>query len=114
MRIDKLHSLTLAAGCAALLPSLAAARTEAQTSKPQFADPIRIQAGDKDLGAGRLYPSPTMHDVDGDGVRDLVIGDLFGKVTWARGIKGTGASVSFEAEKPLNAANGKPLKFHNW
>ncbi len=110
MRIDKLHTLTLAAGCAALLPAFATAQSG---DKPMFAEPVRIQAGGKGLGDGRMYPSPMMHDVDRDGVLDIVIGDLFGRVTWARGTKTTGR-FSFEGEKPLNAANGKPLKFHNW
>ncbi|MHC4933242.1 MAG: hypothetical protein ACYTGV_13745 [Planctomycetota bacterium] len=75
----------------------------------QFAAPKRIQAGEAFLGEGRLYPSPVLHDVDGDGKSDIVVGDLFGKVTVA-----LRASGAFAAETPLLDRDGKPLKFHNW
>ena len=50
--------------------------------------------------------------MDGDGLEDLVIGDLFGKVTWARQLGGD--AVRFGPEQPMLAANEKPLKFDNW
>ena len=66
-------------------------------------------AGSEGMGLKRLYPSPVFHDVDGDGRDEIVIGDLPGKLTYC---KRTGNSWS--EEKPLKAANGKQLKFHNW
>ena len=78
-----------------------------------FADPVRMQAGDKMMGEARLYPSPVLHDVDGDGLQDMVIGDLFGKITVAPRLSGDGAP-RFGPEAPLQAADGKELKFHNW
>lgn len=56
-----------------------------------------------------MYPSPAVFDVDGDGVLDVVIGDLAGRVTWARR-----AGAGLEAEQALKSADGKNLKFHNW
>ena len=79
---------------------------------PKFGEPKMLKAGDKNLGEGRLYPSPVFHDVDGDGLEDLVIGDLIGKVTWARQIGGD--ELKFGPEQPMLAANKKPLKFDNW
>ena len=83
-----------------------------QNGAPKFGEPKMLKAGDKNLGEGRLYPSPAFHDVDGDGLEDLVIGDLFGKVTWARQLGGD--AVRFGPEQPMLAANEKPLKFDNW
>ena len=74
-----------------------------------FAPPVRITAGDALAGAGRYYPSPVVHDVDGDGRPDLVIGDLMGKVTVA-----LRAENGLAAEQPVLDRDGAPLKFHNW
>ena len=69
--------------------------------------------GDAFLGQGRLYPSPVLHDIDGDKRLDIVVGDLFGKVTFApRSAEQT--PVAFGAEAPIQDRDGKPLKFHNW
>ena len=78
----------------------------------KFGSPKMLMAGDKNTGEGRLYPSPVFHDVDGDGLQDLVIGDLIGKVTWARQI--AGEEMQFGPEQPMLAADGKPLEFDNW
>ena len=48
-----------------------------------FKAPVRLKAGDKWLGENRLYPSPAVHDLDGDGLPDIVVGDLRGIVTVA-------------------------------
>lgn len=102
--------LVLLAGCALALP-LGAAAQDAQDAK--FAAPKRIHAGEKLAGEGRLYPSPALHDVNGDGKADLVLGDLTGRITYAPAVAGTGGA-SFGPEKKLNGADGKQLKFHNW
>ena len=95
-------SLTLAA--AALLSTGALAQAE-------FDAPERITAAGDNFSK-ILYPSPVLFDVDGDGARDLVIGDLRGflymcppdaandDLTWR-------AMANLESE-------GKPLKLHNW
>ena len=75
-----------------------------------FEAPVQLMAGDRPMGSGRLYPSPAMLDVDGDKRADLVIGDLFGKLTVSR----RGAGEAWGESKPLKGADGKQLKFHNW
>ncbi len=77
---------------------------------PRFAAPKRIKAGGAFLGAGRLYPSPVLHDVNGDGRADIVVGDLFGKVTVALAAE----KAAPGAESALKGGDGKPLKFSNW
>jgi len=79
----------------------------------EFAPPVRLKAGDAFLGKGRLYPSPVMHDVDGDGRADIVIGDLIGKVTYAPRTAAEGAPA-YAAETPLTSRKAEQLKFHNW
>ncbi|MHC4822103.1 MAG: hypothetical protein ACYTDX_10340 [Planctomycetota bacterium] len=81
---------------------------------PEFAPPVRLKAGEKWLGEKRLYPSPVIHDVNGDGTRDVIVGDLPGRITFASFVKGEGGAMTLAAEKPLMSADGKPLKFHNW
>ena len=90
-----------------------AAGAQAPASSVQFKAPVRIKAGADFLGQGRLYPSPAMHDVDGDQRPDIVIGDLFGKATFAARTKRSGAP-GYAAEADIKNDQGKLLKFHNW
>jgi hypothetical protein len=107
MKPIKTSLLALAAG--AVLAGSGALADEIPTA-PTFAPPQRLKVGDKFLGAGRYYPSPVLHDVDGDGAPEIVIGDLIGKVTVASGKAG----LSLAAETPMLKQDGKPLKFSNW
>jgi len=80
---------------------------------PTFAPPVRLMAGDEFLGGDRLFPSPVYHDVNGDGLLDIVVGDLWGRLTVALRRKGADPRA-YEAETELMAADGKRLDFHNW
>ena len=110
MNNKKQALLTLAMLGLASLPSQATTHDVDLTVK--FAEPTRIMAGDKYLGQRRAYPSPALHDVNGDGHMDLLIADLRGRVTVALG---TGSKpMSFGEEKPLLGSDKEPLDFNNW
>ena len=82
-------------------------------SDAKFAAPVRLKAGDKFLGGGRLFPSPVFRDMNNDGTADLVVGDLIGKITIA--LRAPGANpLAFAAETDMKAADGEPINFHNW
>jgi len=81
--------------------------------KPTFAPPVRLKAGDKFLGENRLFPSPVFHDMNGDGLLDIVTGDLFGRLTVALRLPGDGPP-RYGAETKVMAVDGKELDFHNW
>lgn len=92
-----------------LVPSLAA------QAAPRFAAPVRLEACPKKLGEGRLYPSPVLHDINGDDLLDVVVGDLRGRITFALREKTEGKGTPrFSAEQELMGADGKELDFHNW
>lgn len=100
-----LKQLGLVGTCA-----LACAALVAQT----FDAPVQVKAGDNFVGnqlnkTDRLYPSPALHDLDGDGNLEMVIGDLRGTLTVTSRTKD-----GWGEEKVLNGADGKPLKFSNW
>ncbi len=95
-------------GCTAL----AAPTALAQTTDIRFAAPTRIESGEKFLGEGRLYPSPVLVDINGDGHPDMVVGDLFGRVTVALG--DAQKPMTFGAEEKLKDGNGEALDFSNW
>jgi hypothetical protein len=107
--MNRTRKSLLALATAAALVGSGALADEIQTA-PTFAPPQRLKVGDKFLGAGRYYPSPVWHDVDGDGKPEIVVGDLIGKVTVASGKAG----LSLAAETPMLKQDGKPLKFSNW
>ena len=79
----------------------------------RFASPKRIKAGDSYLGAKRLYPSPAVYDVNRDGKLDVVIGDLWGKITIATQ-KAKNSALVLEREIKLPGVDGKQLDFGNW
>jgi phytoene dehydrogenase-like protein len=74
---------------------------------------VRLKAGESFLGVDRLYPSPVWHDVDGDGLADVVVGDLSGLLTVARRQRSAGPAA-FAAETKVLAENGEELDFANW
>ena len=88
----------------------AALTTHAFAQGVHFKDPVRLNAGDKMLGKGRMYPSPAAHDLNGDGRFDIVIGDLRGHLTFAL----QQPDGTFASEQKLKDANGKVLDFGNW
>lgn len=95
-------------------PERAASKVKSEAAVVSaFAAPVMLKAGDKNLGEGRLYPSPAMHDMNGDGLADIVVGDLFGRLTVAHRIKGEGP-VRYGEEVKLLDFEGKELKFNNW
>ena len=94
----------------AVLVSSFPVRAQQEDGVARFAAPRRIHTGEKLLGQGRYYPSPVLHDTDGDGTMDVVVADLMGRVTVARGLDGG----RFAGEQPLLGADHKPLDFHNW
>jgi hypothetical protein len=96
--------------CTILMGSATVAQ---ENARPRFAPPKRFKVGDVYLGENRTYPSPVLHDYDGDGRRDIVVGDLAGRLTVALGVSSDGAR-SLGPEKPVEDRNGKPLRFHNW
>ncbi len=112
MIVRKLHTLTLASIGVAVLSGVPATAQDEQGAA-RFAAPRRIKAGDEFLGEGRLYPSPAVHDVDGDGHADVLIGDLIGRVTYACRAEGK-TDLMLGAEKPLKDRSGEQLRFHNW
>ena len=98
----------------ALSGAAAASDETAKAAPAEFAPPVRIRAGDKWLGEKRLFPSPVLHDLDGDGVPEVVVADLPGRPTFARMVRGEGGAVTLSAESPLLGSDGKPLSFSNW
>lgn len=95
-------------------PALAGSGDEpAAPARDTFAAPVRLDAGDRPMGEGRLYPSPVLHDVDGDGLADVVVGDLWGKLTVARRLPGEGAP-RFGAETWMKDLEGEDIDFNNW
>ncbi len=99
-----MRSLLLVTG---LVPVLAA-----QAPPPSFAAPVRLQAGKKGLGENRMYPSPVLQDMNGDGLADIVVGDLRGRLTVA--LRERGEGFRFGAEADLLGRDGKALDFGNW
>lgn len=96
--------------------AVTAGATPGATAAPtasQFEPPVQLTSENRPLGAGRLFPSPVVHDLDGDGVPEIYLGDLPGNITVTRRAAVDG-SVAWEATKPLNGASGQQLKFQNW
>ena len=56
------------------------------------------------------YPSPVLHDLDGDGQSELIVGDLPGRMRYCE--KGE-TDLAWSKMKPMKA-DGEPLRLNNW
>ena len=76
-----------------------------------FAAPEVVTVGGKSL-KDKIYPTPVLQDLDGDGIRELVIGDLWGNLFFAKPMADAN-DVTWSALRKFQA-DGKPLKLNNW
>ena len=83
-----------------LLPALALALsgTAGAEEGDHFTSPFRLQAGgdfiDTDIG----HAAPFLHDIDGDGVRDLLVGQFGGGKMRIYRNAGTNGDPQYETE----------------
>jgi len=104
----KSHTTVVAAAALLTLPvfgqdrAAAAAATKARTDAV-FAPPVRLEADGKPIDIGKLsryaHAGPWVADIDGDGDRDLLVGDFPGYF-WLFDNTGTD-------KQPVYAAKGK-------
>lgn len=98
---------------AAMQSAPPAEKPVAAATESPFAPAIRLTDGGAPLGSDRSFPSPVLQDMNADGVPDLVIGDLWGKLTVSLQIREKGAN-RWTHDTPLLDADGAELDFHNW
>jgi hypothetical protein len=100
--------LTLATAFTAALPA------QAQSPKALFEPPVRLLSEGVPINQREklLFPSPVLLDLNGDGHKVLVIGDLWGKL---RVYQPTGKRGDLNWGKGTNLqAQGKDLVVPNW
>jgi len=99
----------------ALLAAALAAAGSASAQRlatPGFAEPVRVHLGQRYFGEGHRLPAPVVHDANGDGRADIVIGDLAGRLATAE--RQRGDELAFVGGRPISDTTGRPLRFHNW
>ncbi len=68
-----------------------------------FLDPVRLTAAGKPITTDIGHSAPYVHDIDGDGVRDLLVGQFGqGKLRIYRN-QGTNAKPDYEAHRWFKA-----------
>ncbi len=93
------------------LPLVASSSLVAQgdPAKPTFAPLVELKAGGESI-TEMMYPSPVLHDIDRDGIRELVIGDIFGHIR-----VGEPADTATTWSKLTKVhANDEILRLNNW
>jgi hypothetical protein len=80
----------------ALTPTLFADEVTGETTE-QFHDPVQVMAGGEPIAVESPgFACPTLEDVDGDGLRDLVVGQFKqGKLSFFKNV-GTASAPKFE------------------
>ena len=89
-----------------------AIQSQSTPGRATFAKPVPLMDGKSVLGAELRYPSPALHDLDGDGKLELVVGDLTGRVHIASAAGGA-SETQWTELTPLQS-DSEDLKFNNW
>ena len=76
-----------------------------------FDAPVQLTAAGDPIDS-LIYPTPVLQDMDGDGKRELVLGDLRGFL-YQCAPESPGSDVAWTKMENFQA-DGKPLKLHNW
>ena len=82
-------------------------RNTGSTEKPEYAEPLKIEAGGRPLEVYGM-PSPNLADFDGDGDLDIICGEFVDKFTWFENV-GTRKEPKYAAGGYLSC-QGKPLR----
>lgn len=99
---------------AVVLVACVLASTGAADRSSDLEAPVRLEAGDAiiDTGAHGGHAGPAFADYDGDGLPDLLVGNLQGYIQLYRNV-GTRKAPKFE-DKGLLEVDGRPVRFNNW
>ena len=90
---------------------------EQPSSKSLFEDPVMLHVKDAPLNteAKKMFPSPGIFDVDGDGQTELVIGDLMGGVGVYENTNTTGTGdPAWGPREDLKGIEGDAIETPNW
>lgn len=98
----------IAAALLALTPQAATQRAA------ELDAPVRLEADGEPIDSGQYiaHSGPLFADYDGDGIRELLVGNFKGHLQLYRNV-GTATAPKFEAKGLLQAA-GKDISIHNW
>ncbi|MHC4342758.1 MAG: FG-GAP repeat domain-containing protein [Planctomycetota bacterium] len=89
-----------------LLLMIATAPLAGGEDKSEFLAPVRIEAGGRPIDTEVGHAAPLVADFDGDGIRDLLVGQFGGGILWIFRNEGTNirpklaAGVKFKGESP--------------
>src|SRR5262245_46395557 len=109
------HIIVVLAAVAVNAASVSIQAADVSSDKPApaadiFEKPVVLTADGKPIDTGPVWghSGPTIADVDGDGLRDLVVGDFSGKFRFFRNT-GTNDAPKYHADGYI-MADGKPAE----
>ena len=107
--------IRICAGISAIAVASCAFAQVEMAPDANFKTPVEVLTGETTFSKV-IYPSPVLIDIDNDGIRELVVGDLFGHIVAAK--PASAGEVVDPASGWLGAENlkvgDKNLKLNNW